>query len=249
MESGSRSCVRGRTRGTLDRGDIDGWYYEGGDVWTVDLASGTASKLLDAAFGPAYSPDGARLAVDAQWAGPRRIWLLDANGHNPRQVTTDSSEAVIHAEPRWSPDGSKLAFRRIEKNKSDIAVVDIASQVMTRVTDDNVTGSGPGMVGRRPADLLQLLPRREPRSVAHSGRTRRPAGRHARAAHDRSGRGRGTGARTGRTPNRVRRARHQLRHLAAFPCRPSPGAPPARRARCSRRRGWKAEAPGHRMGG
>jgi Tol biopolymer transport system component len=131
--------VRARAdSGTLDPGDINGWYYEGGDVWTLDLASGSGSKLLNAAFGPSYSADGSRLAVDAMWAGPRRIWVVDANGRNPRQVTTDSSEAVVHAKPRWSPDGTKLAFRRIEKTKSDIAVVDVASQTMSRLTDDNV---------------------------------------------------------------------------------------------------------------
>src|SRR5262249_7674126 len=87
------------------------------------------------------------LAVDASWAGPQRIWIVDANGRNPRQVTTDSSEAVIHAKPQWSPDGRKIVFRRIEKTKSDIVVVDVASQAMTRVTDHNVVDLDP--VGSR----------------------------------------------------------------------------------------------------
>ena len=136
--------VRARAdSGTLDPSDLDGWFYEGGDVWTIDLASDSSSKLIDGAFGPAYSPDGSRLAVDADWAGPERIWVVDANGRNPRQITTDSSEAVIHAKPQWSPDGSKIAFRRIEKTKSDIVIVDVATQAMTRVTDDNVVDLDP----------------------------------------------------------------------------------------------------------
>jgi TolB protein len=81
--------------------------------------------------------------VDANWAGPERIWVVDANGRNPRQVTTDSSEAVIHAKPQWSPDGAKIVFRRIEKTKSDIVIVDVASQAMTRLTDDNVADLDP----------------------------------------------------------------------------------------------------------
>ena len=52
-------------------------------------------------------------------------------------MTSDSSEAVAHTEPRWSPDGSRLAFRRIEKTRSQIVVVDLASQAMTRVTNGN----------------------------------------------------------------------------------------------------------------
>jgi serine/threonine-protein kinase len=144
--------VRARPdRSKLDPSDLDGWFYEGGDIWTLDLASDSASKLIDNGFGPAYSPDGSRVALDAMWAGPRRIWVVDANGRNPRQVTTDSSEAVTHARPRWSPDGTKLAYRRIEKTKSDIVVVDVASQRMTRVTDDNVLDLDPvwSLDGRR----------------------------------------------------------------------------------------------------
>ena len=136
--------VRARPdRSKLDPSELDGWFYEGGDIWTLDLASDSASTLIENGFGPAYSPDGTRVALDAMWAGPRRIWMVDANGRNPRQVTTDSSEAVIHARPHWSPDGTKLAFRRIEKTKSDIMVVDVTSQRMVRVTNDNVMDLDP----------------------------------------------------------------------------------------------------------
>jgi Tol biopolymer transport system component len=122
--------------GKLEPSDLNGWYFEGGEIWSVDLASGGESRLVANAFGPAYSPDGARLAFDAAWAGPRRIWMADATGLNPRQLTTDSSEAVIHADPRWSPDGRRLVFRRIEKTASDILVADAGSSAVTRVTND-----------------------------------------------------------------------------------------------------------------
>ncbi|HEY9016417.1 MAG TPA: hypothetical protein VIM84_15290, partial [Gemmatimonadales bacterium] len=87
--------------------------------------------------------DGRRLAFDARWAGARRIWVADASGRNPRQVTDDSSEAIVHSTPRWSPDGSKLVYRRIEGIKSDIALVDPATQVSTRLTDDIVLDMDP----------------------------------------------------------------------------------------------------------
>jgi len=122
--------------GKLEPSDLNGWYTEGGEVWTVEVASGTQGRLVANAFGPAWSPDGARLAFDAAWAGPRRIWVSDAAGLNSRPVTSDSSEAVIHAGPRWSPDGRRLVFRRIEKTSSDIVVADVASQTATRVTRD-----------------------------------------------------------------------------------------------------------------
>lgn len=131
------------TGGKLEPTDINGWYQEGGDLWALDLRSGQESKLVDDAFNPAYSPDGTRLAFDATWAGARRIWIADASGRNPRQVTSDSSEAVVHTTPRWSPAGTRLAFRRIDKIRSDIGVVDPATQVATRVTNDNVLDMDP----------------------------------------------------------------------------------------------------------
>jgi Tol biopolymer transport system component len=122
--------------GKLAPSDINGWYFEGGDVWSVDLGSGREAPLVSNAFGPAWSPDGARLAFDASWAGPRRIWISDGAGRNPRQLTSDSSEAVIHAGPRWSPDGRRLVFRRIDKTDSDIMTAEVASDATTRVTHD-----------------------------------------------------------------------------------------------------------------
>lgn len=136
--------VRARTSGgKLEPTDINGWYQDGGDIWTIDVASGRETRLVEDAFNPAYSPKGGRLAFDAAWAGGRRIWIADSSGRNPRQVTSDSSEAVVHAGPRWSPDGSRLVFRRVEKITSDIAAVDLASQTLTRVTNDNIPDMDP----------------------------------------------------------------------------------------------------------
>lgn len=90
-----------------------------------------------------YSPEGTRLAFDAPLAGAQRIWFTDTRGRNPRQLTSDSSEAVVHTQPKWSPDGSRVVFRRIEKTKSDIAVADVARRTVTMVTDDYVFDTDP----------------------------------------------------------------------------------------------------------
>ncbi|HEX5962757.1 MAG TPA: protein kinase, partial [Gemmatimonadales bacterium] len=136
--------VRARSNGgKLEPNDINGWYHDGGDIWTIDLATGRETKVVDDAFNPAYAPKGGRLAFDATWGGARRIWIADSTGRNPRQITSDSSEAVVHTGPRWSPDGSRIVFRRVETIKSDIAAVDLASQSVTRVTNDNIPDMDP----------------------------------------------------------------------------------------------------------
>jgi Tol biopolymer transport system component/serine/threonine protein kinase len=121
-------------RGKLEPGDVFG-QYEGGDIWKKDLASGKEEKFLDKAFYPSFSPDGKTLAVDASWAGPRRIWVVDAQGHNPQQITSDSSEAVDHLEPNWSPDGKNIVFQNLERTKFSVRVVNVATRAVSALTD------------------------------------------------------------------------------------------------------------------
>ncbi len=128
--------VRARERGVrLEPADVFG-QYGGGDLWALDLASGRETRLLDEAFNPAFSRDGRRIAVDASWAGPRRIWVVDPRGRNPVQVTTDSSEAVAHLRPRWSPDGTRIVFQNQERTKLDLRVVTLAGGALSWLTDD-----------------------------------------------------------------------------------------------------------------
>jgi Tol biopolymer transport system component/predicted Ser/Thr protein kinase len=135
--------VRARQPGVkLQPGDVFGQFQDG-DVWVLDLASGQETKLVENAFNPSYSPDGQRLAVDASWAGPRRIWLLDRQGHNPQQITTDTSEEVAHVAPAWSPDGKKIVFQNLVRTKFDIRVVNLESKQMNWVTNDFFTNIRP----------------------------------------------------------------------------------------------------------
>ena len=69
----------------------DALYPGGGDVWERDLGTGRETRLVENAFNPAVSPDGARTAVDAAWVGPSRIWMVDRQGHNPVQITFQRS--------------------------------------------------------------------------------------------------------------------------------------------------------------
>jgi Tol biopolymer transport system component/serine/threonine protein kinase len=129
-------------RGKLEPGDVFGT-YEGGDIWRKDLASGNEEKFLSDAYNPSFSPDGKTIAVDASWAGPRRIWIVDAQGHNPLQITSDNSEAVDHVGPGWSPDGKKLVFQNVERTKFSIKVVNVASRSITAVTDGRFQDTNP----------------------------------------------------------------------------------------------------------
>ncbi len=124
-----------KPNGKLEPNDIFS-QYDGGDVWRIDLNSGNEHLLINNAFNPAISPDGSFIAADASHAGPRRIWLFDVRGRNPRQLTTDVSEAVTHLRPKWSPDGKKIVFQNSERVKFDLRTVDLVSGKMDWLTDD-----------------------------------------------------------------------------------------------------------------
>ena len=124
-----------QANGKIEPGDIFG-EYTGGDIWRKEISTGAESKLIQNAFNPSYSPDGKSIAVDADWAGPRRIWVVNENGANPQQLTTDSSEAVAHVTPSWSPDRKRIAFQHIERTKFDVRVIDVVTRQSWSLTDD-----------------------------------------------------------------------------------------------------------------
>ena len=124
-----------QTHGKLQPGDVFGQYSDG-DIWRIDLQSGKEQKFISNGFNPSFSPDGKLIALDASWAGPRRIWVVNHHGSNPQQITGDVSEAVSHVNPSWSPDGKSIVFQNIERTKFDIKVIGVASRNVEWITND-----------------------------------------------------------------------------------------------------------------
>jgi eukaryotic-like serine/threonine-protein kinase len=122
--------------GKIGLSDLFG-YYTDGDIWKMDLETMTEQKFIENAFNPAFSPDGKWIAVDASWAGPRRLWLVDERGRNPRQISSDVSEAVEHTAPKFSADGSRLVFQHIEGTRRDIRMLNRQTEEITLITDDH----------------------------------------------------------------------------------------------------------------
>ena len=87
------------------------------EIWSLPLGSnglvpaGSPERVVPSTRSethPRFSPDGRRLAFRSGRSGSPELWLADANGSNPRQLTHMSAYAVSH--PQWSPDGRFLAF-------------------------------------------------------------------------------------------------------------------------------------------
>ena len=92
-----------------------------------------ASSRLDDS--PHVSPDGKRIAFESSRSGAREIWVTDAEGGNPRQVTFLHGRAE---KPQWSPDGRSIAFDAFTSGRvrPDIYVIDAASGSPRALTAD-----------------------------------------------------------------------------------------------------------------
>ncbi|MBW3563636.1 MAG: serine/threonine-protein kinase [Acidobacteria bacterium] len=135
--------VRSREKGQrLAPGDVYG-AYSGGDVWSIDLGGGAEHVLIRDAFDPAWSPDGNRIAFSAQWSGSGRIWIADPHGRNPRQATTDTTEASEHLRPSWSPGGDRIVFQYSDRTQFDIQILDLETEETQWLTKDSILDVGP----------------------------------------------------------------------------------------------------------
>ena len=84
-----------------------------GDIYTMPITGGEAQPLVqgfDWTMQPSYSPDGKSIAFVSDRDGATNLWVMDANGENPRQITTEKT-ALVHT-PTWSPDGDYIAVTK-----------------------------------------------------------------------------------------------------------------------------------------
>jgi len=84
-----------------------------GDIYVLPMAGGEARALTSGPawdFQPRFSPDGAAIAFTSDRGGAENIWIMDADGSEPRQVTTEQFRLLNNA--AWSPDGRFLVARK-----------------------------------------------------------------------------------------------------------------------------------------
>jgi Tol biopolymer transport system component len=70
---------------------------------------------------PEFSPDGKRLAFCSKRTGSGEIFVADADGSNPVQVT--SGLGLGQGSPAWSPDGRRIALDSIQPDRTAVVFV------------------------------------------------------------------------------------------------------------------------------
>jgi TolB protein len=78
---------------------------DGSDIRQLTDASGVAGM-------PVYSPDGSRIAFMGERDGVADVWVMDADGSDPVNITDFDDSTLDDYHPTWSPDGEQIAFVR-----------------------------------------------------------------------------------------------------------------------------------------
>ena len=117
---------------------------EDSDVWSIPLnAGGTRSTGRPQEFlrsteddaHPDFSPDGRRVTFSSSRSGAGEVWVSDADGSNPRQLTHLGAHVLSY--PKWSPDGTRIAFHARMPDVAEVYVVDVNQGVPQQITHAN----------------------------------------------------------------------------------------------------------------
>ncbi|NMP15251.1 amidohydrolase family protein [Thalassotalea sp. Y01] len=84
-----------------------------GDIYTMPVSGGEAKALTqDIAWQmqPTFSPDGKHIAFTSDQGGGDNIWVMQADGSNPVQISKETFRLVNS--PAWSPDGDYIVARK-----------------------------------------------------------------------------------------------------------------------------------------
>jgi Tol biopolymer transport system component len=112
----------------------------------VRYPDGTSRNLTNTGsdYGPAWSPDGKKVAFGSNRSGHSDLYVMNADGSGVTQLTADTA---TEGRPAWSPDGKKIAFGRTPRDLVawELYVMNADGSGVTQLTTNN------GSVDPKPA--------------------------------------------------------------------------------------------------
>jgi Tol biopolymer transport system component len=105
----------------------------GQEIASVNREGKDRKRLTRAGLnrGPAFSPDGKKIAVASSRDGDYEIYVMDANGENVQRLTNSRG---LDLRPAWSPDGKRLAFTSNRDGNYEIYVMNADGSGVRRIT-------------------------------------------------------------------------------------------------------------------
>ena len=115
---------------------------EKAQIYIMDLATRKRTRVPTPAGAHATDPHmvGDLLVYPRQnKKGKFLIYMMNSDGTKNKQISASNARSKVDADPKLSPDKSKVAiFRNVEKNDWHIIVVDVKSGVETDLSPSNV---------------------------------------------------------------------------------------------------------------
>ncbi len=113
---------------------------EGGQIGcrVLDVATGATAPFVRAEPNACgwWSPDGSAIAYLVQRGDVATIGVADADGENPRQLTTEGYEYIGDQYSPWSPDGSELLYVSRRTGTADVWVLPVHGGAPRQLTRD-----------------------------------------------------------------------------------------------------------------
>jgi TolB protein len=130
------------------------FYGGGGGIYTTNPGGGGNTKVANGGEGPAYSPNGKRIAYSCSDGHDQEIYTINVGGGGKFKVTNNTKD---DEEPSYSPDGKKIAYTSYkvlgssddEDFDSEIYMINIGRGGKSQVTNTKYPSSEPSW-GSRP---------------------------------------------------------------------------------------------------
>ena len=117
--------------------------FTGSDSGTTPPRTPAIQRLTDHNASdrfPLWSPDGQRIAFHSNRDGNWEVYVMDADGANPRQLTDN---VASDAYPSWSPDGQRIAFHSNRDGNWEVYVMDADGANPRRLTHHDAGDESP----------------------------------------------------------------------------------------------------------
>lgn len=114
-----------------------------GDLWLMPSGGGPATRLLSTPLEeawPRFSPDGKRLAFQAEKGGNSDVYVMDLDTRRVTQVTKNPASDFFHS---WSPDGARLVFSSERSGNRDLWSIEVATGREVQLTDHPAADDDP----------------------------------------------------------------------------------------------------------